>query len=44
MVNSAVKWIGPNVWRTTGDDWCYEYRLKPFGILKTPDITLVREV
>ena len=44
MVNSAVKWIGPYVWRTADDDWCYEYRLKPFGILKTPDITLVREV
>ena len=44
MVNPAVKWIGPNVWRTADDDWCYEYRLKPFGILKTPDITLVREV
>ena len=44
MVNSAVKWIGPNVWRTKDDDWCYEYRLKPFGILKAPDISLVKEI
>ena len=41
MVNSSVRWFGPAAWRTEGDDWCYEYRLKPFGILKSPDITLL---
>ena len=43
MVNSAVKWIGPNVWRTEGDDWCYEYRTKAFGILKGPEISVLKE-
>jgi len=28
----------PNSWRTTGDLWCYEYKLSPFGILVTPEI------
>ena len=26
----------PNSWRTTGEDWCYEYKLKQFGILTSP--------
>jgi hypothetical protein len=29
-------WFGPNAWRTTGDDWSYEYRLKPAGLLAAP--------
>ena len=28
----------PNSWRSAGDLWCYEYQLKPAGILKTPEI------
>ncbi|GAB4426244.1 MAG: glycosyl hydrolase [Chloroflexi bacterium OHK40] len=34
-------WFGPNAWRTTGDDWSYEYRLKPAGLLAAP--RLLRE-
>ncbi len=34
------KWAGPNLWRTTGDKWCYEYRLKETGILSSPVIEL----
>lgn len=26
----------PNSWRSQGNFWCYEYRLKPFGILVSP--------
>lgn len=29
----------PNSWRSAGDLWSYEYRLKPAGILKSPEIT-----
>ncbi|MDC7286671.1 glycosyl hydrolase [Blautia schinkii] len=32
-------WYGPNAWRTTGDQWAYEYQLKPAGILKAPVLT-----
>lgn len=33
-------WVGPNFWRTEGDAWCYEYNLKPVGILASPIIEL----
>ena len=33
-----VWWLGPNMWRTTGDEWSYEYILKRTGILKSPEI------
>ena len=25
---SQPKWVGPNFWRSEGDQWCYEYILK----------------
>ena len=31
-------WFGPNAWRTTGNQWSYEYRLKPAGILISPRV------
>lgn len=31
-------WYGPGMWRSTGADWSYEYRLKPMGILIAPRI------
>jgi hypothetical protein len=31
-------WIGPGAWRTTGDQWGYEYQLKPCGILTAPTV------
>ncbi len=34
--NLELTWFGPNGWRTTGDDWAYEYQLKPMGILSAP--------
>jgi hypothetical protein len=31
------QWVGPEAWRTTGDDWCYEYKdIRPMGILAAP--------
>lgn len=32
------KWLGPNIWRTTGNSWSYEYQLKKSGILVAPRI------
>ena len=39
-VNEGARWFGPTAWRSTGNDWCYEYRLKPAGILKSPIIRI----
>lgn len=32
------RWYGPNRWRSSGDEWCYEYLLKDTGILSSPVI------
>ncbi|MDR3119994.1 MAG: hypothetical protein LBU58_01460, partial [Clostridiales bacterium] len=32
-------WWGPNSWRTSGQEWSYEYRFWEQGILKSPEIT-----
>lgn len=36
--DTAKIWLSPDAWRTTGDAWCYEYKLKDFGILTSPTI------
>ncbi|WP_295810454.1 hypothetical protein [uncultured Victivallis sp.] len=33
-----IPWIGPQAWRTRGDQFCYEYRLRPLGITTAPRI------
>lgn len=30
------KWLGPEIWRTVGNSWSYEYQLKKCGILVAP--------
>ena len=40
--NRHLVWIGPDSWRTTGQEWTYEYHLHPMGILAAP--TLQRSV
>lgn len=40
--NPREVYFGPKTWRTTGRDWCYEYRLHPCGILKAPVIRVYR--
>jgi len=35
---SVFYYQSPDSWRSAGDLWCYEYQLKPAGILKTPEI------
>lgn len=32
----ALRWVGPQAWRSTNADWSYEYQLKPTGILSAP--------
>lgn len=34
--NSTETWIGPNAWRTRGNEFAYEYQIRPTGILKAP--------
>ncbi|HBI74221.1 MAG TPA: hypothetical protein DDY59_13730 [Lachnospiraceae bacterium] len=38
LCNPNFTWYGPDSYRTTGDDWSFEYRPKPFGILTSPVI------
>ena len=33
-------WFGPDAWRTTGDEYSYEYQLKDMGILGAPSVTI----
>lgn len=37
---SQQEWVGPDFWRSTGDNWCYEYILKDTGILASPVIEI----
>ena len=34
--NDTEPWPGPNAWRTVGQQWAYEYQIKPTGILQAP--------
>lgn len=38
LVNEEEHWFGPNAWRSKDINWCYEYKLRPLGILKSPII------
>lgn len=40
--DASEKWYGPNIWRTEGNKWCYEYQLKEMGILTTPVYSVVQ--
>ncbi len=31
-------WYGPKAWRTTGEEWSYDYFIKPSGILTAPEL------
>lgn len=33
-------WYGPNSYRSSGDEWSYEYETKPMGLLRTPICTI----
>ncbi|GKH31566.1 hypothetical protein MCI89_10655 [Muricomes sp. OA1] len=36
-------WYGPNLWRTRGNKWTYEYRLEEMGVLSAPLYWLVKD-
>ena len=36
--NEVERWFGPNAWRSTKEEWSYEYFIKETGILKAPEI------
>lgn len=36
--NQTEEWFGPNAWRTEGDQWAYEYQLRPTYLMKAPII------
>lgn len=36
--NEVEAWAGPNAWRTTGNEYAYEYQLKKMGVLKAPEL------
>lgn len=35
-------WLGPNAWRTEGDEWSDSYQLTPTGILSAPVVKLIK--
>ena len=37
----TLSYPGPSAWRTDGDRWCYEYRLKPEGLIATPRMAVI---
>ncbi len=39
LADRADKWFGPIAWRSTGDRWCYDYRVVEEGVVTTPEIT-----
>ena len=41
-VNDGDLWYGPPAWRSTGAGWCYEYRTRPLGIMKSPIIRIYK--
>ena len=38
LSNEHATWHGPGAWRTTDDEWSYQYVLRRTGILKSPEI------
>lgn len=43
LADEKKTYVSPEVWRTEGDSWCYEYQLRKLGILVTPILTLLCE-
>ncbi len=41
-VRKDLKCVDPPAWRTEGENWSYEYRLKRMGVLGGPEIEVVR--
>jgi len=39
--DETEEWYGPNLWRTEGNKWSYEYRFKQMGVLTTPEFWIL---
>ena len=39
----SLLWPGPNMWRTNGDEYSYEYQLKDMGIMGAPVVTVIEK-
>ncbi len=39
LTDAKHRWHGPDAWRSTGDEWSYEYNLMPVGLLTSPEIS-----
>ena len=40
--NTDNKWCGEDFWYSIGDSWCYEYRLRDFGIICGPVVEILK--
>ncbi len=40
LAHSAYSWLGPGAWYTKNEEFSYEYTLKPFGVLASPEISV----
>ncbi len=40
LVNEQESWHGPGAWRSSGNNWSYEYILRKIGIFKSPVVEL----
>lgn len=38
LVDVLERWHGPGAWRSSGDNWSYEYVLRPVGIMSAPRV------
>ena len=43
LADAKLPWMGPGAWRTSGDSFGYEYRLKPEGVMMKPQLTLQKK-
>ena len=43
LSDTRLEYADPSVWRTKDDKWCYEYMLRPIGIMTTPQVSVVKE-
>lgn len=43
LCSPEFRWFGPDSYRTSGDEWSWEYRPKPFGILTAPVVSELME-
>ena len=43
LVNEQERWHGPGAWRSTDENWSYQYVLRRIGVMKSPEIFTATE-